>query len=62
MGGGVENGKSSLSRRLMQFLENSDPAWRECDHPEFAGENSAQWVRRLRAGSERRANERAMQA
>jgi hypothetical protein len=41
-------------RKLLRFLQNPEPAWREEDHPEFRGKSSAQWVRELRLESERR--------
>ena len=41
-------------RKLLRFLESDAPAWREQNHPEFGGENSAKWVRKLRAEGERR--------
>lgn len=34
-------------RRLLQFLNSSDPLWKEEDHPELA-EGAEAWVRRLR--------------
>ncbi len=44
-------------RRLLQFLESDDPAWKDRDHPELAN-GAAAWVRKLREESElsRRSN------
>jgi len=44
-------------RKLLHFLENPEPAWREEDHPEFRSKGSAEWVRELRLESERRVAE-----
>jgi len=40
-------------RKLLYFLENDVPAWKEENHPELAG-GAAAWVRQLRKESERR--------
>jgi hypothetical protein len=40
-------------RRLLQFLQSEDPAWKDADHPELYG-GSAEWVSKLRKGSESR--------
>jgi hypothetical protein len=39
-------------RRLLQFLESPDPAWKAQDHPELTG-GSAAWVKEMRSASER---------
>src|ERR1700749_120447 len=47
-----ETARSELKRRhLLAFLNQSEPAWRDEDHPELAG-GSAAWVRKLRAEEE----------
>jgi len=43
-------------QKLLQFLENEQPAWNEKSHPELA-EGSAAWVRKQRAESESRARQ-----
>jgi hypothetical protein len=40
-------------RKLLRFLENDDPAWRDQNHPEL-GKDSGKWMRKLRAESEKR--------
>jgi metal-responsive CopG/Arc/MetJ family transcriptional regulator len=40
-------------RKLLHFLEQDDPAWREQDHPELKN-GAAAWVRKLRSESEAR--------
>jgi len=53
----VEVARAELRRRKLQsFLESNDPAWRAEDHPEI-GENAAEWVKALRAGSDARVSE-----
>jgi metal-responsive CopG/Arc/MetJ family transcriptional regulator len=48
----VETARSELKRRhLLAFLNQSEPAWRDEDHPELAS-GSAAWVRKLRAEEE----------
>ena len=37
-------------RKLLSFLESDEPAWKADDHPEI-GENSAEWIRSIRASS-----------
>lgn len=50
----TEIARRELKRlRLLKILENPDPIWKDEDHPEF-GEDSADWVRRIRQESERR--------
>ncbi|MBV8438490.1 MAG: hypothetical protein JOY95_13355 [Silvibacterium sp.] len=50
----VEVARAELRRRrLLNFLESKDPAWKTEDHPEI-GENSAEWVKGLRAASDAR--------
>jgi hypothetical protein len=44
----VETARAEIRRRkLLQFLESEEPAWKEENHPELA-RGSAAWVRRLR--------------
>lgn len=40
-------------RRMMDFLNDPIPAWKDEDHPELA-EGSAAWVRKLRTGKSER--------
>ncbi|MEX2263355.1 MAG: hypothetical protein WD696_15465 [Bryobacteraceae bacterium] len=40
-------------RRLLRFLRQPQPAWRDEDHPELAG-GAAAWVSRMRTDGERR--------
>jgi len=40
-------------RKLMKFLENKQPAWKDEDHPELARMGTAAWVRKMRRESER---------
>jgi hypothetical protein len=45
----VETARSELKRRhLLAFLNQSEPVWRDEDHPELAGGSEA-WVRSLRS-------------
>lgn len=44
----VETAQAEIRRRrLLQFLESDEPAWKDRDHPEFM-EGSAAWVRQRR--------------
>jgi hypothetical protein len=44
----VETARAEIRRRkLLQFLESDDPAWKDQDHPELE-KGSAAWVRGLR--------------
>jgi hypothetical protein len=48
----VETARNEVRRhRLLQFLENKDPVWKDADHPELAS-GAGNWVRKLRAQSE----------
>ncbi len=50
----VETARNEVRRqKLLQFLESSDPAWREKDHPELGGHSST-WVSKLRQHGESR--------
>jgi hypothetical protein len=50
----VETARHEVRRqKLLQFLENKDPAWKDNDHPELAG-GAAAWVHKLRTDSEGR--------
>jgi hypothetical protein len=52
----LETAREELKRRkLLRFLENNEPAWRDSDHPELR--DSAAWVRDLRAENETRLTE-----
>ena len=44
----VETARAEIRRRkLLQFLESAEPAWKDEDHPELA-KGSGAWVRGLR--------------
>ena len=48
----VETARQEVRRqKLLHFLENEDPAWKNKDHPELDG-GAASWVRKLRTESE----------
>jgi hypothetical protein len=52
----LETAREAVKRRkLMRFLENDEPAWRDADHPELT-DGAAAWVRGLRKESETRGN------
>ena len=40
--------KEIKRRKLLAFLEGADAAWKDGDHPEFAAQGTADWVRALR--------------
>ncbi len=45
----VETAEKELRRRrLLKFLENEQPAWKEEDHPDIAEVGAAVWVHNLR--------------
>jgi len=45
----VETAEKELRRRrLLKFLENEQPAWKEKDHPDIAEVGAAAWVHNLR--------------
>jgi Arc/MetJ-type ribon-helix-helix transcriptional regulator len=49
----VETARGAVRRRkLVDFLSSDEPTWKDENHPELA-EGAAQWVRKLRAESER---------
>jgi hypothetical protein len=48
----VETAREAVRRqKLLQFLNSSEPVWKDEDHPELKAGSSA-WVRRLRAENE----------
>ena len=50
----VETARAELRRRrLLTFLRDDQPAWKESDHPEL-GKGSGMWVKRIRSEGERR--------
>jgi hypothetical protein len=58
----TETARAELKRRkLLSFLRNPEPAWRNEDHPELAS-GSAAWVRGLRRASETRAGKTGRKA
>jgi hypothetical protein len=49
----VETAREAIRRRrLLRFLENETPAWKDEDHPELS-RGAAAWVRQLRRENER---------
>jgi len=57
----VETAREALRRRkLLDFLEKEESAWKDSDHPDMPGESTA-WVRKLRKASGRRSQVRAGQ-
>jgi hypothetical protein len=53
----VETARAELHRRrLLSFLRNEQPAWKEQNHPEF-GRGTASWVKKLRLQNEGRATD-----
>lgn len=45
----VETAEKELRRRrLLKFLENEEPAWKEENHPDIAEVGAAAWVHNLR--------------
>ena len=49
----VETAPAELRRRLLTFLRDDKPAWKEKDHPELAA-GAAAWVKSVRSESEKR--------
>jgi hypothetical protein len=50
----VETARNEVRRqKLLQFLESTEPAWKDKAHPELA-KGPAAWVRRLRTESDTR--------
>ena len=50
----VETAREAVRRRkLLRFLENDTPAWKDEDHPELSDGSDA-WVREVRQQSEKR--------
>jgi hypothetical protein len=50
----VETARAELRRRrLLSFLRDDQPAWKEKNHPEL-GQGSRSWVKKLRLQSEGR--------
>jgi hypothetical protein len=48
----AETARNEVRRhRLLQFLQSTDPAWKDQDHPELAA-GADLWVRKLRAENE----------
>lgn len=45
--------KEVRRRKLLQFLESNEPAWKPEDHPELS-DGATDWVRSLRSESEQR--------
>lgn len=51
----IETAESEIRRRkLLRFLGEDEPAWREKDHPEIAEKGAAAWVHNLRRERSRR--------
>lgn len=54
----VETARNEVRRkRLLEFLNSNEPAWKDEDHPDLA-RGAARWVRKLRADSERATRKR----
>ena len=54
----VETAREAVRRkRLLRFLRSDEPAWKAENHPELA-KGAAEWVRKLRADSERASQRR----
>lgn len=54
----VETARNEVRRKkLLQFLDSDEPAWKDENHPELA-KGSAEWVRQLRAESEQSTQKR----
>jgi len=50
----VETAREAIRRRkLLEFLDSEQPAWKDADHPELSRGSTA-WVQRVRRESERR--------
>jgi hypothetical protein len=50
----VETAREAIRRRkLLQFLDDEKPAWKDNDHPELS-RGSAAWVRKVRREGEKR--------
>ncbi len=50
----VDTARAELRRRrLLAFLQNPEPAWKDKDHPELRGGTGA-WVKKIRRESEAR--------
>jgi superfamily II DNA/RNA helicase len=55
----VETAREAVRRRrLLNFLEKTEPAWKQADHPEMPGDSSA-WVKRQRRASHKRSQSRS---
>jgi hypothetical protein len=58
----VETAREAVKRRkLLRFLDSSEPAWDDRDHPELV-RGSAPWVRKLRRESEKRSGKASRRA
>jgi hypothetical protein len=54
----VETAQEAVRRRkLLNFLENAEPAWKRIDHQDMPGDSSA-WVKKLRKASDQRSQVR----
>ena len=54
----VETARNEVRRKkLLDFLSNDEPAWKDENHPELA-DGAAKWVRKLRAESDRASQKR----
>jgi hypothetical protein len=54
----VETARNEVRRqKLLQFLESSEPAWKDKAHPELA-RGAGAWVRRVRTESDTRSASR----
>lgn len=49
----VETARAELRRRrLLEFLRDPEPAWKDEDHPELAG-GTAAWVKGIRSAGDK---------
>jgi len=54
----VETARDAVRRkRLLQFLNSKEPAWKDENHPELAA-GSAKWVRKIRTEGDRASEKR----
>jgi hypothetical protein len=58
----VETAREAVRRRkLLRFLENDTPVWKDADHPELE-KGSTAWVRQLRQENEGRMRKKRSRA
>jgi hypothetical protein len=58
----VETARDAVRRRkLLRFLENETPTWKDEDHPELV-DGATAWVKELRQESEKRSRKKSRRA